>query len=100
MKVRTVPTFLNHGPVTETDVQDADLHRVTDATPPINELERDDDPPYSEEVMEAYLSAKLATEPQNMRSKRIVRQQWQEREGNVDDAPKMVGQTAIFDFRL
>lgn len=98
MKANTIPAFLNHGPVTETDVPDADLHRVTDAAPPINELERDDDPPYSEEVMEAYLKAKSATEPQNMRSRRIVRQQWQEREGNVADAPELVGQTAIFDF--
>ena len=98
MKVRTVPAFLNHGPVTETDVQDADLHRVTDAAPPINEIEREDNPPYGEEVMEAYLSAKRASEAQNMRSRRIVRQQWQEREGNVDDAPELVGQTALFDF--
>ena len=98
MNAHTVPAFLNHGPVTETDVQDADLHRVTDAALQINELERDDDPPYSEEVMEAYLRAKRATEPQNMRSRRIVRQQWQKREGNVDDAPELVGQTALFDF--
>jgi hypothetical protein len=49
--------------------------------------------------MDAYEAAKRAGEKQDMRSRRIVRQLWQEREGDAEGAPAFVGQTALFDFR-
>jgi hypothetical protein len=49
--------------------------------------------------MEACEATRQSREANDMRSRRIVRQLWQEREGDVEGAPAFVGQTALFDFR-
>jgi hypothetical protein len=49
--------------------------------------------------MDAYEAAKRAGEKQDMRSRRIVRQAYREREGSDEGAPAFVGQTALFDFK-
>jgi len=79
---------IGQGTVLETYVSDADLQRAIAA-----------EPPHSKEVLEAYNRAKQAGEAWNMRSRRIVRQLWREREGDDAGAPALVGQTAIFDFK-
>lgn len=99
-RTHIVPGGIGQGEVLETCITDADHQRAVDATPPAPcEEERPPEPPHSQEVMEAYAKAKLASEANNMRSRRIARQQWQEREGDVAGAPALVGQTALFDFR-
>jgi hypothetical protein len=96
----TVPGGIGHGSVLESRPTDADLKRTIDAAPPATcDEERPPDPPYSSEIMEAYTAAKQAGEANDMRSRRIARQLYREREGDVADAPPMRGQMAIFDFR-
>jgi hypothetical protein len=95
----TVPGGIDHTPVLESCPTDADIQRTIDAAPPAPcTEERPPDPPHSREIMEAYKAAKQAGERNDMRSRRIVRQQWQEREGDDAGAPAFVGQTALFDF--
>ena len=96
----TVPGGIGHGSVLESRPTDADIKRTIDAAPPAPcDEERPPEPPHSREIMEAYTAAKQAGERNDMRSRRIVRQLWQEREGDVAGAPAMRGQMAIFDFR-
>ena len=96
----TVPAGIGHGTALETCVSDADLQRAADAEPPTPcSEERPPEPSHSAEVMEAYRQAKQAGTAWDMRSRRIVRQLWLEREGDLDDAPAMKGQTALFDFK-
>ncbi len=97
----TVPGGIDHTPVLESCPTDADIRRTIDAAPPApRDEERPPDPPHSREIMEAYTAAKRAGEANDMRSRRIVRQLWQEREGDTAGAPPMRGQMAIFDFRF
>ena len=96
----TVPGGIGHGDALETCVSDVDLQRSIDAEPPAPcSEERPPEPPHSTEVMDAYERAKRAGEAWDMRSRRIVRQQWREREGDDAGAPALVGQTALFDFK-
>ena len=97
---RTVPGGIGQGTVLETHISPKDLQRTTDATQPSTcAEERPNEPQHSTEVQEAFERTKLATEVNNMRSRRIVRQQWMAREGDMTGAPGLVGQTAIFDFK-
>lgn len=97
----TVPGGIGPGTVLETHISPEDLQRTTDATPQSTCAEEcQPEPPHSTEVREAFERTKLATEVNDMRSRRIVRQQWMKREGDMIGAPGLVGQTAIFDFRM
>ena len=90
-----LPTSL-HGTILETDISDSDIQRAIDAAPAaINEEERPPESPHSRGVMEAFKRAKKAGEINDQRSRRIVRQQCRERDGDV---PPLSGQTALFDF--
>ena len=96
----TVPGGIGQTPVLESHITPAALQRTADAAPPAPcSEERPPDPPHSREIMEAYTAAKQAGEANDMRSRRIVRQQWREREGDTAGAPAMRGQMAIFDFK-
>ena len=98
---QTVSGGVGKGTVIETHISSRDIQWAVDATPPdICAEERPDEPPHSIEVREAFERTKRATEVNDMRSRRIVRQQWKAREGDMIGAPALVGQTAIFDFRL
>ena len=100
LRTHTVPGGIGHGTVLETAITATDLQRTTAAAPPAPcSEERPTEPPHSREVLEAYQRAKQAGEANDMRSRRIVRQQWREREGDDAGAPAMRGQTALFDFR-
>lgn len=96
----TVPGGIGHGSVLESRPTDADLKRTIDAAPPAPcDEERPPDPPYSDDILEACEATRQSREANDMRSRRIVRQLWQEREGDDAGAPAFVGQTALFDFR-
>ena len=96
----TVLGDIGQGAVLESHITPAALQRTADAAPPAPcDEERPPDPPHSREIVEAYEAAKQAGEANDMRSRRIVRQLWQEREGDTAGAPPMRGQMAIFDFR-
>jgi hypothetical protein len=96
----TVTGDIGQGAVLESHITPAALQRTADVAPPATcDEERPPEPPHSPEVMEAYAKAKQAGEANDMRSRRIVRQQWRDREGDVAGAPALVGQTALFDFR-
>ena len=96
----TVPGGIGQGAVLESHITPAALQRTADAAPPATcSEERPPEPPHSSEVMEAYAKAKQAGEANDMRSRRIARQLYREREGDVAGAPPMRGQTALFDFR-
>ena len=90
---------IGHGSILESCPTDADIKRTIDAAPPVPcTEERPPEPPHSREVLDAYERAKQAGERNDMRSRRIVRQLWQEREGDTAGAPPMRGQMALFDF--
>jgi hypothetical protein len=96
----TVPGGIGHGTVLESCPSDADIKRIIDAAPPAPcDEERPPDPPHSSEIMEACEATRQSREANDMRSRRIVRQQWQKREGDTAGAPPMRGQMAIFDFK-
>lgn len=96
----TVWGWIGQGTALETCVSDEDLERSIDTEPPaVNEHECNSEQPYSDEIMEAFRRAKSAGVQHDMRSRRILRRQWEKREGSMDGAPELVGQTAIFDFR-
>jgi hypothetical protein len=96
----TVPGDIGQGAVLESHITPAALQRTVDAAPPAPCIEeRPPDPPYSDDILEACEATRQSREANDMRSRRIVRQQWQEREGDVAGAPALVGQTALFDFR-
>ena len=96
----TVPGGIGQDAVLESHITPAALQRTADAAPPAPcSEERPPDPPHSDDIMEAYKAAKQAGEANDMRSRRIVRQQWREREGDVAGAPPVRGQTALFDFK-
>ena len=100
MKTHTVPGRIGQGTVLETHTNSEDIQRAVDATPPDTCAEEcQPEPPHSTEVREAFERTKMACEVNDMRSRRIVRQQWLEREGDMIGAPALVGQTAIFDFK-
>ena len=97
---RTVPIGIGNGTVIETHINPEDIQRAVDTTPPdICTEERPPEPQHSTEVMEAFEKATRAREVNDMRSRRINRRLWRDREGDMTDAPGLVGQTAIFDFR-
>jgi hypothetical protein len=99
-ETHTVPGGTGKGTVLETHISPRDLRQAVDATPPdTGAEERPDEPPHSTEVQEAFERTKGACEVNDMRSRRIVRQQWLEREGDMIGAPALVGQTDIFDFK-
>jgi len=97
---QTVSGGVGKGTVLETHISPRDIQRAVDATPPDTcAEERQPEPPHSTEVREAFERTKRAGELNDMRSRRIVRQQWQDREGDMIGAPALVGQMAIFDFK-
>jgi hypothetical protein len=99
-RTQTVSGGIGNGTVLETHINPRDLRRAVDATPPDTcTEERPGEPPHSTEVMEAFERAKQAGEVNDMRSRRINRGLWGDREGDTTDAPALVGQMAIFDFR-
>jgi len=99
-RTHTVPGGIGKAAVLETLTQPEDIQRAVDATPPDTCAEEcQPEPPHSTEVREAFERAKMACEVNDMRSRRIVRQQWLEREGDMTGAPELIGQTAIFDFK-
>lgn len=100
MTPHTVPGGIDHTPVLESYPTDADIQRTIDAAPPAPYTEeRPPAPPYSDDILEACEATRQSREANDMRSRRIARQQWQEREGDTAGAPPMRGQMAIFDFR-
>jgi hypothetical protein len=100
MKTQTVPGGIGKGTVLETRINPEDIQRAMDATPQETcAEERPTEPQHSTEILEAFERTKRAGELNDMRSRRIVRQQWIEREGDMAGAPGLVGQTAIFDFK-
>ena len=95
----TVPGGIDHTPVLESCPTATDIQRTIDAAPPAPcTEERPPEPPYSDDIMEAYTAAKQAGERNDVRSRRIARQLYREREGDTAGAPAMRGQMAIFDF--
>jgi len=97
---QTVLGGIGQGAALESHITPAALQHTADAAPPAPcREERPTEPPHSNEVMEAYTKAKQAGETNDMRSRRIVRQQWRDREGDVAGAPPVRGQTALFDFK-
>ena len=96
----TVPGGTRLGAVIESCPSATDIQRTIDAAPPVpHSEERSPDPPYSREIMEACEATRQSREANDMRSRRIVRQLYREREGDTAGAPAMKGQMAIFDFR-
>lgn len=100
MKTHTVPGGIGKGVVLETRTSPEDIQRAVDITQTDTyEEERPDEPQHSTEVREAFERTKRAGEVNDMRSRRIVRRQWMDREGDMIGAPGLVGQTDIFDFK-
>lgn len=100
MKTQIVSGGIGNGTVLETHINPEDIQRAVDTTPPdICTEERPPEPQHSTEVIEAFEKATRAREVNDMRSRRINRGLWRDREGDMTDAPGLVGQTAIFDFK-
>lgn len=92
---------IGQGPALETCISDDELKQAIEAEPlPANEYECDEVPgKYSDKVMAAYRRAKKASVSKNESDRRIVQDLRMEREAAMDDAPKVTGQTALFDFK-
>jgi len=99
-RTKTVSGGVGKGTVLETHINPEAIQRAVDATQPDTcAEERPTEPPHSTEVMDAFERAKRAGGVNDMRSRRINRGLWGDREGDMTDAPALVGQTAIFDFK-
>ena len=99
-RTQTVSGGIGNGTVLETHINPEAIQRAVDATQPdICAEERPTEPPHSTEVMEAFEKTKQAGVVNDMRSRRINRGLWGDREGDMIGAPGLVGQTAIFDFK-